>query len=176
MTIVQSHKTTTKFVYSFGRGLQAPPLDKALLGGKGKGLAEMASISLPVPPGFIISTEACTEFQAQGKHFPVYIQNEVKNAMKVLESQMGAEFGNERNPLLVSVRSGARVSMPGMMDTILNLGLNDRSVLGFIEVSKNEKLAYDNYRRFIMMYAEIVEAVPRKLFTEAFEELKKKRA
>lgn len=158
-------------VYVFGKGLPSPPLDKPLLGGKGMGLAEMASIGMPVPPGFIITTEACNAYRLQHQ-LPLELDEEVFAAMGVLEREVGRKFGDESHPLLVSVRSGARVSMPGMMDTVLNLGLNDRSVQGFAAMTRNERLAYDNYRRFIQMYADIVLKVDRKHFDQAFHVLK----
>lgn len=165
-------KVTLKYVYPFGAGVAPPPLDKSLLGGKGKGLAEMSAIGLPVPPGFIITTEACNDYRQKNRHLPQGIEEEIFIAIKILEEQIGAEFGSETNPLLISVRSGARVSMPGMMDTLLNLGLNDHSVLGFAKKTNNERLAYDNYRRFIMMYADIVAGIDRRLFTQAYDFLK----
>ncbi|MCE5317757.1 MAG: hypothetical protein LLG04_10450 [Parachlamydia sp.] len=158
-------------VYVFGKGLPSPPLEKALLGGKGMGLAEMAAIGMPVPPGFIISTEACNAYRLEHQ-LPSGLHDEVITAMKVLEREVGRAFGSDSHPLLVSVRSGARVSMPGMMDTVLNLGLNDRSVEGFAAMTRNERLAYDNYRRFIEMYADIVMKVDRKHFDQAFDVLK----
>lgn len=160
------------YVYSFGGKEAPPPLDKYLLGGKGKGLAEMSSIGLPVPPGFIITTTACNEYRKAGRHWPEGLRDNVKASMKELQKLMGAEFGSETNPLLVSVRSGAAFSMPGMMDTILNLGLNDRAVIGFANIFKNERLAYDNYRRFIMMYSDVVGGIEKKHFEHAFEVLK----
>lgn len=171
---VSKRKAAVEYVYSYGPGTPTPPMDKNLLGGKGKGLAEMASIGMPVPPGFILSTVACNEYRRNNKHLPEGLEDKVNAAMHLLEQQTGLEFGSETKPLLVSVRSGARVSMPGMMDTILNLGLNDRSVLGFAEIMKNERLAYDNYRRFIEMYADIVKGVDRKFFEQAFHLLKMK--
>ncbi len=159
-----------RYVYAFGQ-TEVPPLDKNLLGGKGKGLAEMASIGLPVPPGFIISTEACNAYRQQHQ-FPEGLQEAILSSIKELETKTGQQFGKSVNPLLVSVRSGARVSMPGMMDTILNLGLNDDTVVGFAEVTKNERLAYDNYRRLIMMYGDIVKGISRRQFDKVFEMLK----
>ncbi len=168
---IPTKKSSGEYVYSYGKGFPVPPLDKTILGGKGNGLAEMASIGMPVPPGFIISTEACNDYRHE-KQFPEGFEDKVYAAMKGLEEQTGLEFGSETKPLLVSVRSGARVSMPGMMDTVLNLGMNDRSVLGFADVMQNERLAYDNYRRFIEMYADIVHGVSRKFFDQAFQMLK----
>lgn len=162
----------TRYVYSFGGKEELPPLDKNLLGGKGKGLAEMSSIGLPVPPGFIITAKACNEYRKANRQWPSGLRESVKAAMIDLQTLMGAEFGSESNPLLVSVRSGAAISMPGMMDTILNLGLNDRAVIGFANITKNERLAYDNYRRFIMMYSDVVAGVSKKHFEQAFDVLK----
>ena len=116
----------SQYVYSFGGKEASPPLDKYILGGKGKGLAEMSSIGLPVPPGFTITTTACNEYRKADRHWPEGLKDNVKVAMEDLQKLMGAEFGSDTNPLLVSVRSGAAFSMPGMMDTILNLGLNDQ--------------------------------------------------
>lgn len=165
-------KKISKQIYSFGKGETAPPLDKNLLGGKGKGLAEMASLGMPVPPGFIITTEVCNRFRQLEGRFPDGFEEGIWEAIKRLESQMGSKFGDERNPLLVSVRSGARVSMPGMMDTVLNLGLNDQSVEGFAELTKNAHLAYDSYRRLILIYSDVVCGISRKLFEKAFDLLK----
>lgn len=167
-------KINTQFIYPFGLNVAPPPLDKSLLGGKGKGLAEMSALGMPIPPGFIITTEACNEYRRNSRNFPAGLEEDINRAIKVLNDQMELEFGNESRPLLVSVRSGARVSMPGMMDTILNLGLNDRSVIGFAEATKNEHLAYDSYRRFIMMYSEIVHGIERSHFTKVFDALKKR--
>lgn len=169
-----SPRITAKYVFSFGHDLPHLPLDKNLLGGKGKGLAEMAALGLPIPPGFIISTEACNDYRKNRKQFPPGLKDAVMEAIKALNHQMGAEFGNEMNPLLVSVRSGARVSMPGMMDTVLNLGLNDESVAAFAKKTQNEHLAYDSYRRLIMMYSEIVHGTERSIFNKAFEVMKKR--
>jgi len=163
---------TTKFVYPFATELAPPLLDSAILGGKGKGCAEMASIGLPVPPGFIITTTACNDYRHHEKQFPQGLEAEVKATMATLEELTDRQFGSTSRPLLVSVRSGARVSMPGMMDTILNLGLNDASVEGFGQMMNNPHLAYDSYRRFIMMFSDIVFGVSRKHFEKAFEVLK----
>lgn len=162
----------TKYVFEFAKNLPTPPLDKTLLGGKGKGLAEMTSIGIPVPPGFIISTEACNDYRHGGRVLPAGLEEQVQEAIKTIGKTMKAEFGSETHPLLVSVRSGARVSMPGMMDTILDLGMNDRSVIGFAKIMQNERLAYDSYRRFIQMYSDIVKGVNRKYFDQAFNVLK----
>lgn len=171
-TTLVKQKIGVQYVYSFGADVPVPPLDKSLLGGKGRGLAEMSSIGLPVPPGFIITTAACNEYLHKGKTLPDGLENAILAAMGHLEQQMQHEFGSERNPLLISVRSGARVSMPGMMDTILNLGLNDLSVIGFAEAFNDERFAYDNYRRFIMMFSDVVEGIDRRLFEQAFDVIK----
>lgn len=164
--------TTAKSIYLFGADFPPPPFDSALLGGKGKGLAEMASMGLPIPPGFIISTDACNAYRRNDHQFPKDLQENILASMRQLEKNRGKEFGSETNPLLVSVRSGARASMPGMMDTVLNIGLNDRTVIGFAKQTQNEHLAYDSYRRLIMMYANIVKGVDRQRFEEAFNVLK----
>ncbi len=150
----------TKWVYTFGDGQAEGRADmKNLLGGKGANLAEMSSIGVPVPPGFTITTEVCTYFYDNGKTYPADLKDQVLAALATIESKMGKKFGDAENPLLFSVRSGARVSMPGMMDTVLNLGLNDETVKGLAKVSGNEKFAYDSYRRFIQMYGDVVMGV-----------------
>ncbi len=148
-----------KHVYAFGRKTDGNATMRELLGGKGANLAEMASIGLPVPPGFTISTEVCTYFYDHERQYPKSLNKEVRDAIKQIESQLGKRFGARNNPLLVSVRSGARDSMPGMMDTILNLGLNDETVEGLAEVSGNPRFAWDCYRRFIQMYGDVVMGV-----------------
>jgi len=146
-----------KYVYFFGNGKAEGRADmKNLLGGKGANLAEMTSIGLPVPPGFTISTEVCTYYYANGETYPASLNTEVEANLKQVEAIMDRVFGDAKNPLLVSVRSGARASMPGMMDTILNLGLNDITVQGIIAQSGDERFAYDAYRRFVQMYADVV--------------------
>ncbi len=146
-----------KYVYFFGNGTAEGRADmKNLLGGKGANLAEMTSIGLPVPPGFTISTEVCTYYYANGETYPASLNAEVEAHLKQVEQIMGRTFGDAKNPLLVSVRSGARASMPGMMDTILNLGLNDTTVQGIIAQSGDERFAYDAYRRFVQMYSDVV--------------------
>ena len=129
---------------------------KELLGGKGANLAEMTSIGLPVPAGFTITTEVCTEFYKNNRNYPDGLKAEVDANLRTVEDLMGKKFGDPKNPLLVSVRSGARASMPGMMDTILNLGLNDITVQGIIAQSGDERFAYDAYRRFVQMYSDVV--------------------
>ncbi|MDA0688379.1 MAG: pyruvate, phosphate dikinase [Proteobacteria bacterium] len=148
-----------KHVYAFGRKTDGNATMRELLGGKGANLAEMASIGLPVPPGFTISTEVCTYFYDHERQYPKTLNKEVRDAIRQIESQLGKRFGARNNPLLVSVRSGARDSMPGMMDTILNLGLNDETVEGLAEVSGNPRFAWDCYRRFIQMYGDVVMGV-----------------
>ena len=150
----------TKWVYTFGDGQAEGRADmRNLLGGKGANLAEMASIGVPVPPGFTITTEVCTYFYENNKTYPADLKEQVNAALAGIEAKMGKKFGDAENPLLFSVRSGARVSMPGMMDTVLNLGLNDETVKGLAKVSGNEKFAYDSYRRFIQMYGDVVMGV-----------------
>ncbi len=148
---------TAKYVYFFGDGKAEGTAEmKSLLGGKGANLAEMTSIGLPVPAGFTISTEVCTEFYKNDRNYPPSLRKEVDANMRKIEELMGKKFGDPKNPLLVSVRSGARASMPGMMDTILNLGLNETTVRGIIEQSGDERFAYDAYRRFVQMYSDVV--------------------
>src|SRR5689334_23741251 len=145
----------TKWVYSFGGGSAEGRAEmKNLLGGKGANLAEMSSLGLPVPPGFTITTEVCTYFYANGKTYPKALEAEVAAALAAVEKAMGKKFGDASNPLLVSVRSGARASMPGMMDTVLNLGLNDQTVEGLAKKSGNDRFAWDSYRRFVQMYGD----------------------
>jgi len=147
----------TKYVYYFGKGKAEGKADmKTLLGGKGANLAEMTNIKLPVPPGFTITTEACNYYYANKKNYPKELKKEVEDALKKVENDIKSKFGNAANPLLLSVRSGARASMPGMMDTVLNLGLNEKSVKGLIKKTKNERFVYDSYRRFVQMYGDVV--------------------
>ncbi len=155
---------TPKYVFFFDEGNGSM---KNLLGGKGAGLAEMTRAKLPVPQGFTITTDACLAFYSEGKHFPLGLDDQVQRAMRQLEKRTGKRFGDPKDPLLVSVRSGARVSMPGMMDTILNLGLNDETVLGLATRTNNERFAWDAYRRFIMMFSTVVLGIEK----EAFEDL-----
>src|SRR5256712_7506691 len=145
---------------------------KDLLGGKGAGLAEMTNLGVPVPAGFTISTEACVVYFKNKRKYPPGLWEEVLRYMKRLESAMGSKFGDPSNPLLVSVRSGARASMPGMMDTVLNLGLNDRTVQGLIKKTKNERFAYDAYRRFIAMFSTVVIDLKRGRVEEVLKEKK----
>src|SRR5436309_492185 len=145
-----------------------------ILGGKGAGLAEMANLGLPVPPGFTISAKLCITYLEHGT-FPDDLREEVDRHLKQLERISKRQFGDARNPLLVSVRSGAAVSMPGMMETILNLGLNDETVQGLIAGSKNPRFAYDSYRRFVQMYGDVVFDLGKEPFAEVLEEFKKRR-
>ncbi len=161
------------WVYFFGNGKADGKSDmKNLLGGKGANLAEMNLLGLPVPPGFTITTEVCTAFYQNDKKYPEGLEEEVKQALAKVEAIMGAKFGDAKRPLLLSVRSGARASMPGMMDTILNLGLNDETVKGIIARSGDERFGYDSYRRFIQMYSDVVLDVDREFFEHQIEERK----
>lgn len=165
-----------KYVYFFGAGKADGKSDmKNLLGGKGANLAEMTNLGIPVPAGFTITTEVCTIYYQNQQQWPAGLENEVKENLKKVEEVMGAKFGDAANPLLVSVRSGARVSMPGMMDTILNLGLNDTTVQGLIKKSGNERFAYDSYRRFIQMYSNVVLGFDYENFEELIDEKKKEK-
>ncbi len=163
----------TKWVYSFGAGRNEGRADmRDLLGGKGANLAEMASIGLPVPPGFTITTELCTAFYKNDRHYPEELAGEVRAALERVEEAVGLRFGDRANPLLVSVRSGARVSMPGMMDTVLNLGLNDDTVEGLAKSADDPRFAWDSYRRFVQMYGSVVLGVPHHRFEEIIEHVK----
>src|SRR6201987_3686044 len=159
-----------KWVYRFGEGTAEGGADrKNLLGGKGAGLAEMSNLGLPVPTGFTITTEACTYYYAHGKSYPAELREQVECALAGIERSLDTRFADPVNPLLVSVRSGARVSMPGMMDTVLNLGLNDQAVVGLARKSGDERFAYDSYRRFIQMYGQVVLGVDHHHFEELIE-------
>ena len=166
----------TQYVYRFGGGVSDGGAgDKNLLGGKGANLAEMASIGLPVPPGFTISTAMCTRYYEEGETFPESVKAEVANGIAHIAAITGKQFGDAGDPLLVSVRSGARVSMPGMMDTVLNLGLNDQTVEGLAATSGDDRFAWDSYRRFIQMYADVVLGLDHGRFEEALEIAKEDR-
>jgi pyruvate,orthophosphate dikinase len=163
----------TQWVYSFGAGKNEGSAEmRNLLGGKGANLAEMASIGLPVPPGFTITTEVCTAFYDNDKNYPSELAAQVSAALGLVENAVGLKFGDKHKPLLVSVRSGARVSMPGMMDTVLNLGLNDQTVDGLAEASSDARFAWDSYRRFIQMYGSVVLGVDHHRFEEIIEHVK----
>src|SRR3954463_12848710 len=153
-----------KYVYTWGNGkADGDGSMKPLLGGKGANLAEMTRIGLPVPPGFTITTEVCTYFYAHKKTYPKELQAQMEAGVRNMEKIMGTKFGaTEGTPLLVAVRSGARDSMPGMMDTILNLGLNDETVVALANATKNERFAWDCYRRFIQMYGDVVMGVQKR--------------
>jgi pyruvate,orthophosphate dikinase len=158
-----------KWVYLFKEGEASK---KPLLGGKGANLAEMSNIGLPVPPGFTVTTEACTEFYNVGEKLSDEMIEEIYRGMEDIENQTGKKFGDLESPLLVSVRSGAAISMPGMMDTILNLGLNDDSVIGLSKSTENERFAYDSYRRFIQMFSDVVLEIPKYLFENVMDDFK----
>ncbi|HEX6820327.1 MAG TPA: pyruvate, phosphate dikinase [Ktedonobacterales bacterium] len=170
-TLAQAVKQSPrKWVYLFSEG-SAKMRD--LLGGKGAGVAEMTNAGLPVPPGFTITTEACNEYYAEGKHFPKGMWDQVLAALHVVEEQTGKTFGDPQNPLLVSVRSGAKFSMPGMMDTVLNLGLNDQTVRGLIALSGDARFCYDAYRRFVQMFSKIVLDADARDFERVIEQYKR---
>jgi pyruvate, orthophosphate dikinase len=176
-------KKATRFVYYFGdKRADGNRKMKNELGGKGANLAEMCKLGLPVPPGFTLSTDVCTYYYEHGEKYPRSLAKDVAAALKKIEKSLGKRFGNAADPLLLSVRSGARVSMPGMMDTVLNLGLNDKTVIGLAELSGNERFAWDAYRRFVQMYGDVVMGVgaigehDRDPFAVALDDMKKDRA
>ncbi|HVZ17061.1 MAG TPA: PEP/pyruvate-binding domain-containing protein, partial [Terriglobales bacterium] len=177
---IESEATTTtssptKYVFFFGGGkAEGDGKMKDVLGGKGAGLAEMTNAGLPVPPGFTIQTEACREFMKTGKT-SAEVDRQMKEALRSLETLQGQKLGGSDNPLLVSVRSGAKFSMPGMMDTILNLGLNDKSVEALAAKSNNPRFAYDSYRRLIQMFGNVVLEIPKHAFDEVFDAKKKQK-
>tara|TARA_R110002049_G_scaffold47902_3_gene138509 strand:- start:23955 stop:26609 length:2655 start_codon:yes stop_codon:yes gene_type:complete len=164
-----------KMVYYFGKTkTEGKGKSKSLLGGKGLNLAEMTKIGLPVPPGFTITTEVCDAYYKSGEKLPKGLMDEVNKAVAIMEKELGKKFGDDSNPLLVSVRSGAAVSMPGMMNTILNLGLNDKATEGLAKATKNERFAYDAYRRLINMFGDVVMGMDHHMFEQAFDKIKKK--
>ena len=164
-----------RYVYFFGNGrADGSAAMRDILGGKGAGLAEMANLGLPVPPGFTISAKLCITYLEEGT-FPAALRAEVDRHLKQLEKVTGKGLGDARNPLLVSVRSGAAVSMPGMMETILNLGLNDQTVEGLIAGSNNPRFAYDSYRRFVQMYGDVVFDLGKEPFEEVLTKAKTRR-
>ena len=158
------------YVYFFDEGKGDM---KSILGGKGAGLAEMTRIGLPVPQGFTISTEVCVEYYKNEKKYPQGLEEQIGENLKKLEQVSNKGLGDSKNPLLVSVRSGAPISMPGMMDTVLNLGLNDNTIQGIVEKTKNERFAYDSYRRFMQMFGNVVLSIEHDKFEHLLEELKK---
>ena len=161
-----------KYVYMFNEGNKDL---KNLLGGKGANLAEMTNIGLPVPSGFTVTTEACTKYYEDGELLDTSIENEIYESLKKLEEKTGKEFGSTTNPLLVSVRSGARASMPGMMDTVLNLGMNDLVAENFSNITNNPRFVYDSYRRFIQMFADVVKGYPKSSFERKFDKIKEEK-
>ncbi len=164
-----------KYIYFFGGGKAEGGRElRDLLGGKGSGLAEMTNIGIPVPPGFTITTQMCNLFYKNDMKLPKELLKELKDNISKLERSYGAKFGEPSHPLLLSVRSGAKFSMPGMMDTILNLGLNDKTVQGLIKKTSNERFAYDSYRRFVQMFGNVVMGLDKSEFEEII--LKKKEA
>ena len=163
----------TKWVYSFGNGkAEGAASERNLLGGKGANLAEMSNLGLPVPPGFTITTEVCTYYYENNKTYPDKLEETVQQSLAEVGKQTGRRFGDHEKPLLVSVRSGARASMPGMMDTVLNLGLNDETVQAIAKETGDERFAYDSYRRFIQMYSDVVLGVDNSLFEEIIDDVK----
>ena len=165
--------SVTKWVYAFGGGSsEGDASQRELLGGKGANLAEMAKLGLPVPPGFTITTAVCVAYYENNKAYPAELDAQIDAALKNLESVTGKAFGDPANPLLVSVRSGARASMPGMMDTVLNLGLNDETAEGLAKLSGDKRFAYDSYRRFIQMYSDVVLDLDHSIFEEILETFK----
>jgi len=162
-----------KWVYRFGDGFaDGSAADKDLLGGKGANLAEMCSLGLPVPPGFTITTEVCTHFYSNGRSYPAALESQVRESLEEVGGATGRKFGSADRSLLVSVRSGSRASMPGMMDTVLNLGLNDETVVAFAREANDERFAYDSYRRFIQMYSSVVLGLDHEIFEEILEDRK----
>ena len=162
----------TKYVYLFNEGKADM---RNLLGGKGANLAEMTNLGLPVPQGFTVTTEACTRYYDDGRKIADEIQKEIEENLVKLEAKTGKKFGDVANPLLVSVRSGARASMPGMMDTILNLGLNDQVVEGLAKLTNNPRFAYDSYRRFIQMFSDVVMGLEKSRFERIIDDMKEKK-
>ncbi|MEQ8501428.1 MAG: PEP/pyruvate-binding domain-containing protein, partial [Sneathiellaceae bacterium] len=168
---IRTEAQTSRWVLNFGGGEAEGSADmRNLLGGKGANLAEMSNLGLPVPPGFTITTEVCTWYLAHGETYPQGLKDQVDEGLRAIEALVGeARFGSPELPLLVSVRSGARASMPGMMDTVLNLGLNDETVQGLARASGDERFAWDSYRRFIQMYSDVVLGVGHEHFEELLE-------
>src|SRR5438105_170401 len=170
------HRAARRYIYAFGaRRAEGDASMRGLLGGKGAGLAEMTRAGLPVPPGFTITTEACNDYFGHGERLPDGLWDDVLAAVNEVEQETGKGFGDPANPLLVSVRSGAKFSMPGMMDTVLNLGLNDEPLHGLIALTGNERFGWDAYRRFVQMFGRIVMEVPAEKFDEALDAAKEAR-
>src|SRR5438552_14590678 len=161
--------TNGRFVYDFDEPSEG---GRELLGGKGMGLAEMTQLGVPVPAGFTVTTDACRAYMLNGKELPEELEPEIERHLSALEEKTGKRFGDAGDPLLVSVRSGAAVSMPGMMDTILNLGLNDEAVQGLAVRTENARFAHDSYRRLIQMYGEVVDGIDAHRFEQALTDLK----
>src|SRR5689334_6294559 len=167
------HRATKRYIYAWGEGsAEGNGGMKDLLGGKGAGLAEMTIAGLPTPPGFTITTEACNDYFDAGERLPDGLWDDVLEAVREVERQTGKGFGEPSNPLLVSVRSGAKFSMPGMMDTVLNLGLNEQTLNGLVNLTNNERFGWDAYRRFIQMFGRIVMGVSAERFDHALDEKK----
>ena len=165
----------SKFVYFFGGGkAEGNSTMKNLLGGKGANLAEMTNLKLPVPAGFTITTEVCDLYYKNNRKYPAGLEEQINKNLALLEKEMGKKLGDKNNPLLVSVRSGAAASMPGMMDTILNLGLNEDSLNGLIKLTNNPRFGWDSYRRFMQMFGDVVMNVPHDEFEHALERVKQK--
>ncbi|MDD3972710.1 MAG: PEP/pyruvate-binding domain-containing protein, partial [Clostridia bacterium] len=162
----------TKYVYLFKEGNAKM---KNLLGGKGANLAEMTSLGLPVPRGFTVTTEACLRYYEDGEQISDDIKEEILKTLEITEETVGKKLGDPQNPFLVSVRSGARASMPGMMDTVLNLGLNDVVVEGLAELTSNARFAYDSYRRFVMMFSDVVIGLSKAKFERILDEIKEEK-
>src|SRR4051812_23776700 len=175
-TAERAHKAPKRYIYAWGGGrAEGNAQMRDLLGGKGAGLAEMTTAGLPVPPGFTITTEACNDYFASGEKLPDGLWDDVLEAVKEVERETGKGFGDARNPLLVSVRSGAKFSMPGMMDTVLNLGLNEETLQGLVSLTGNERFGWDAYRRFVQMFGRIVMDVPGESFDHALDAKKAER-
>src|SRR4051812_24096468 len=172
----RQHRAERRYIYAWGAGkAEGDATMRDLLGGKGAGLAEMTKAGLPVPPGFTITTQACNDYFANGQKLPDGLWDDVMAAIRDVEQETGKGFGRVENPLLVSVRSGAKFSMPGMMDTVLNLGLNEETLHGLIALTGNERFGWDAYRRFIQMFGRIVLEVPAEAFDEALDAAKHSR-
>ena len=167
-----------KYIYLFSKEkTETPNTDKPkyILGGKGASLVEMTKLGIPVPPGFVISIDVCDYFYKHDEKYPEGLMDEVKEYLKEVEKQTGKKFGDSKNPLLLSVRSGAAVSMPGMMDTVLNLGLNEETLKGLMEQSGDERFAWDSYRRFIQMFSDVVMGVEHAKFEKILEKVKEEK-